>query len=213
MIIVLGVLLFLSLLIGLIIASLAYHILQKRYERVFMFLCGLLLVCLLLFEIIPESLESFEPVSLLLGIIIGCFFYNLSSNIHSHSQQSSIIPLFVALFLHTIPLSLTLGSLLTKSAFTLPLTTSIIIHHIPEGFALTTLFLVQQKKLTGLLLSFLSLSICFVFFVWIGKHFMVLPRIQGIIMGIFICLLGTTSLKEFILSSFKIPHNFPRFLK
>lgn len=196
----LGILLFISLVSGGAIALLAYEIFQQKFNRALSLLCGLLLVGLLIFEIIPESLESYEKLSLLLGFIIGYFFYSLTIH-HSHndkSHASSITPLILGLFLHTIPLSLTLGSLLNSITIPTAIIASTLLHHIPEGFALASLFLLRKKKLMSLLVCFLSLSICFIFFMGIGKNIFIAPRIQGVLLGISICLIGLTSLKDFI---------------
>lgn len=200
-----GILLFISLVSGGTIALLAYEMFHQKFNRALGLLCGLLLVGLLVFEIIPESLESYEKLSLLLGFIIGYFFYSLTV-LHSHNEKkhvSSMTPLIFGLFLHTIPLSLTLGSLLNNQMFPIAITTYTILHHIPEGFALTSLFLLRKKKLMSLLVCFLSLSVCSIFFMWIGKDIFIAPRIQGVLIGISICLIGLTSWKEFIFPSNK----------
>ena len=201
----LGGLLLLSLFCGAVLAYLTYSMFQHKYEKGIGFICGLLLVGLLVFEIIPESLETFSKISLLLGIIIGCFFYSLSSSKHSHNQKihhsNSILPLMAALLLHTIPLSVTLGSLITHHPFPYAITSSIVIHHIPEGFALTTLFLLQHRKLISLLFSFFLLTLLFISFIWIGMSIFINLRIQGLLMGTSICLIGLTSIREFIFSA------------
>ena len=204
-VIFLGFILFFSLLIGCFAAYMVYGILHQRYKKIFGLLCGLLLIGLLVFEIVPEALESFEKLGLFLGFISSYCLYSLIIP-HQHAakdDKGAISPLIIGLFLHTIPLSLTLGSLLHNDLFPLSITASTVIHHIPEGFALTTLFLLYKKNIIGLMICFLSLSICFISFIWIGEHLIVSSRIQGIFMGISIYLIATISLKEFILPSFR----------
>ncbi|MCM3357121.1 hypothetical protein [Psychrobacillus sp. MER TA 171] len=201
----LGFILFLSLSIGCIAAYMVYGILHQKYEKIFGLLCGLLLIGLLVFEIVPEALESFEKLGLFLGFFCGYCLYSLIIP-HRHvakDETSTISPMIIGLFLHTIPLSLTIGTLLHNDSFPLSVTASTVLHHIPEGFALTTLFLLYKKKIIGLMICFLSLSICFISFIWIGEHLIVSTRIQGIFMGVSIYLISTISLKEFIVPLFK----------
>ncbi|WP_298468544.1 hypothetical protein [uncultured Psychrobacillus sp.] len=204
-VIFLGFILFLSLSIGCVAAYMVYGILHQKYEKIFGLLCGLLLISLLVFEIVPEALDSFEKLGLFLGFISGYCLYSLMIP-HRHAandETRTISPLIIGLFLHTIPLSLTIGSLLHNDSFPLSITVSTVLHHIPEGFALTTLFLLYKKKILGLMICFLSLSICFISFIWIGEQLIVSIRIQGIFMGISIYLIGIISLKEFIFPLFK----------
>lgn len=204
-VIFLGFILFLSLSIGCIAAYMVYGILHQKYEKIFGLLCGLLLISLLVFEIVPEALDSFEKLGLFLGFISGYYLYSLIIP-HRHATNNetrTISPLIIGLFLHTIPLSLTIGSVLHNDSFPLSITISTVLHHIPEGFALTTLFLLYKKKILGLMFCFLSLSICFISFIWIGEQLIVSTRIQGIFIGISIYLIAIISLKEFIFPLFK----------
>lgn len=124
--------------------------------------------------------------------------------VHSSNQHKpSVYLLTIAIFMHTIPLSFTIGNLLGDSPFVLTITTSTILHHIPEGFALTSIFLSQGQKLIGLFLCFFCLSICFSMFIWIGQHIHLSMKAQSVLLGVSIGLIAITSVKEFILHNIR----------
>ncbi len=119
-------------------------------------LCGGFLVGLLVLDIIPTSVHMYKSFGIILGIIIGYLMFKvLSSLFHpAHSQNPSVYLLAFAMIIHTIPISLTVGNLLGNSALGITITASIILHHLPEGFAVSTALLSQGEKLWRLLLYF-----------------------------------------------------------
>jgi len=117
----------------------------------------------------------------------------------SHSQNPSVTLLAIAMIIHTIPISLTVGNLLGNAALSITITASIILHHIPEGFALSTALLSQGERLWRLFLYFIVFSIFFSFFILIGQYWDLSEKAQGLLMGISIGLIATTSISEFIL--------------
>ena len=122
----------------------------------------------------------------------------------SKSRKHSAYLVTFALFIHTIPLSLTIGNLLGNSTLAISITTSTILHHVPEGFALTSALLSQGKKLMMLFLCFISLSICFSTFIWIGHHVNLNIRAEGVLLGTSVGLIAVTSVKEFILINLSV---------
>lgn len=203
-ILVLGVFLFLSVNIG---AGLAWLVakLFHHSNAGLAFLCGGFLVGLLALDIIPSALQVYKSHGIMLGILIGCMFLLfVNKAFHSSNQSnSSVYLLTIALFIHTIPLSLTIGNILGDSTFALSITTSTILHHIPEGFALTSIFLSQGQRLIGLFLCFISLSFCFSLFIWFGQHIYLSMKAQSVLIGVSIGLIAITSVKEFILHNFR----------
>ncbi|TQR15572.1 zinc transporter family protein [Psychrobacillus soli] len=197
---VLGGLLFLSINLGGGIAWLVARLFRRSNEGLAL-LCGGFLVGLLASDIIPSAFHVYESPGIVLGILIGFMFLLVVNKLlYSSSQHnSSVYLLTIALFIHTIPLSLTIGNLLGDSSFALAISTSTILHHIPEGFALTSIFLAQGQKIIGLFLSFIGLSICFSLFIWIGHHLYLSIMAQSILLGVSIGLIALTSIKEFIL--------------
>lgn len=164
-------------------------------------LCGGFLLGLLVNDILPSSIEIYDPLGIILGVVVGYFlFLILHKSFHpTIPLKPSLYLLAIAMFLHTIPLALTVGSLLGDSNFGITLTTSVILHHLPEGFALTIALLSQGEKLWKLFVCFVGFSLFFVAFVWIGHFTDLTDKGQSMLMGISIALIATTSISEFIL--------------
>ena len=197
---ILGGFLFISVSAGGIFAWIVSKLFQQTTQSLSL-LCGGFLIGLLAIDIIPTALQMYEMLGIFLGALIGFLLFQMLRNIAhpTTTQTPSLFLLAIALLLHTIPLSMTIGNALGDSTFGITLTTSTILHHLPEGFALTTALLSQGKQLWGLLLVFISLSICFSLFIWIGHYVNLTTYAQAILLGISISLLAATSLSEFIL--------------
>lgn len=199
---ILGGFLFSSVSIGAGIAWIIAKVFHSFHEGLAL-LCGGFLIGLLAFEIIPSALSMYKSPGIFLGVVISYIFLLLVSKllISSSQHKPSVYLLTMALFIHTIPLSLTIGSLLKEPTFAVSITTSTILHHIPEGFALASVFLSQGQKLIGLFLCFTGLSICFSAFIWIGHHVSLSIQAQSVLLGVSIGLIAITSVKEFILQN------------
>ncbi|MBO0588596.1 zinc transporter family protein [Sporosarcina sp. E16_8] len=169
-------------------------------------LCGGFLVGLLALDIIPSALKMYKSFGIILGIFIGYLFFLVLRNLAhpSAGQNPSVYLLMLAILIHTIPLSMTIGSLMENSIVGITITASVILHHLPEGFALTTAFISQGIKPWKLLFCFFGLSICFSLFIWIGHYVNLSTKEQGVLMGISIGLIAATSISEFILHNIKV---------
>ncbi|QFF99343.1 zinc transporter family protein [Psychrobacillus glaciei] len=205
---ILGGFLFSSVSIGGGIAWLVAKVFRSFNEGLAL-LCGGFLVGLLALDIIPSAFSVYKSPGIILGVLIGYIFLLLmNKSLHSSGQHKpSVYVLTIALCIHTIPLSLTIGNLLGDSTFAVSITTSTILHHIPEGFALTSVFLSQGQKIKGLFLCFISLSICFSAFIWIGDHVNLSIKAQSVLLGVSIGMIAITSIKEFILPNVRIVPN------
>lgn len=199
-----GGFLFFSISIGSAIALLFSRLFQHTTQGLSL-LSGSFLIGLLVFEIIPTSFRMYKPGSIILGLVLGYLFFQLLGGmLHAANQKnSSVYLLAAAIFIHTIPLSLAIGNLLVTSAFSVAIITSLILHHIPEGFALTTAFISQGEKIQNLFLCFIGLSTVFSFFVWVGFSIALSAEAQGLLMGFSISLIATTSISEFILQNIR----------
>lgn len=199
---VLGGFLFLSVNVGAGIAWLVAKLFHNSNEGLAI-LCGGFLVGLLAFDIIPTALNSYKTPGIALGILIGYIFLLLVNKSLHYSIEPSAFLLTLALFIHTIPLSLTIGNLLDDPLFAHSIAMSTILHHIPEGFALTSIFLSQGRKHIDLFLCFIGLSICFSIFIWIGHHIELSMKAQSVLLGVSIGLIAVTSIKEFIVHNIR----------
>ncbi|MFJ7935663.1 zinc transporter family protein [Sporosarcina sp. NPDC096371] len=197
---ILGGFLFMSVSAGGVFAWIVSKLFQQTTQGLSL-LCGGFLVGLLALDIIPSAIHMYQTFSIILGALMGYLLFQVLRNV-SHpttAKTPSLFLLTIALLLHTIPLSMTIGNALGDSTFGIAITTSTILHHLPEGFALTTAMLSQGKKLWGLLLVFISLSMCFSLFIWIGHYVNLTDLAQGNLLGISISLIAATSISEFIL--------------
>jgi len=203
--IILGGFLFISVSVGGGFALLVSKFFQHSNEGLAL-LCGGFLVGLLASDIIPSAFNMYELPALIIGGLIGYILFRIMYQLlHSSSQNKpTIYLLLIGLFIHTIPLSLTIGNLSPDASFGVTITTSTILHHLPEGFALTSAFLSQGEKLWGLFLCFIGLSVCFSGFIWLGHLVHLTSRGQGVLIGVSISLIAFTSVKEFILHHIRV---------
>ena len=204
LIILLGGLLFFSINVGGGIAWLVSRLFQISTSGLSL-LCGGFLVGLLSLDIIQSALKMYKSFGIFLGVLIGYLFFLLLRNLFhpSYTQSPSVYLLMIAVLVHTIPLSITIGNLIENSIVGITITASVILHHLPEGFVLTTAFLSQEKKLWKLFSCFFCLSLFFSLFIWIGQSVNLTTKEQGILMGISIGLIAATSISEFILHNIK----------
>lgn len=195
---ILGVLLFISVCIGAGIAWFVFRLFKHSTGKLAL-LCGGFLLGLLLLDVIPSAFGLYAPFGIIVGVLLGYFLFEaLHSLFHSSGPSASVYMLAVAMLLHTIPISMMIGSLHDDSALSLSISTSVILHHLPEGFALTSLVLSKGDKFWGLVLCFLALSVCFTLFIWVGEYAFLTAKLQSILMGVSISLFACTSVKEFI---------------
>ena len=201
----LGGFLFFSVIVGGGFAWLVSRLFQNSTAALSL-LCGGFLVGLLALDIIPSALKMYKSFGIILGVLIGYLFFLVLRNLfHSSAGQNpSVYLLMLAILIHTIPLSMTIGSLMENSIVGITITASVILHHLPEGFALTTAFLSSGKKPWKLFFCFLCLSIFFSLFIWIGHYVTLSAKKQSVLMGISIGLIAATSISEFILHNMKV---------
>lgn len=196
--IVLGIMLFVSISIGAIMAWIVARLFNHSNGRLAL-LCGGFLIGLLILDVIPSAVKLYAPFGIFLGVLLGYLFFGVLHRLFHRSNSSSVYILSTAMLIHTIPLSMAIGNLLGDPILSVPIATSTILHHLPEGFALASVVLAKGDKLRGLVLCFIGLSVCFTLFVWIGHHSHLNARAQSVLIGVSIGLIACTSIKEFIL--------------
>jgi zinc transporter, ZIP family len=102
-------------------------------------LCGGILLGLLVLEIIPEALTSFEEKGLLLGLLAGVTVMYLLDHLFHPINKTPFFLLCLAFVLHNVPTGIGLGIYLNQdetTIFSSPFLVAMFFHHIPEGLAL-----------------------------------------------------------------------------
>lgn len=136
---------FLGMYVGGITTSYFKRNLPGNIHRLYIF-CGGLLVGLLVFEIIPESIEKYDQMGLIIGGLLGIFtMLSIETIFHSKNMQKGkrknyiqgIIFLFIAVAIHNIPTGFAIGSNIVDQSITgSPLLLALFLHQIPEGITL-----------------------------------------------------------------------------
>lgn len=130
--------------------------------------CGGILAGLLMLDLIPETIHTYNSTGLLLGGALGILFMYLLHIALQSRESFKINPstnyslLFVALLFHGIPTGIALGMSEQSTLWQNPsLLLAIILHHLPEGMIMMTAVNMSKLKIrTFFLLSFfLSFSI------------------------------------------------------
>lgn len=136
---------FLGMYVGGITTSYFKRNLPGNIHRLYIF-CGGLLAGLLVFEIIPESIEQYDQMGLIIGGFLGLFtMMSIETIFHSKINHKGkrknyihgIIFLFIAIAIHNIPTGFAIGSNIVDQSITgSPLLLALFLHQIPEGITL-----------------------------------------------------------------------------
>jgi zinc transporter, ZIP family len=158
-------------LLGTLVGGGAVVFIRKVLHRNYLYLnvfCGGMLAGLLGFDLVPEMIDTYQPIGIFSGIGLGIFFMVLIDKYthkakHLHVEHfDTLAMLFVALLFHSIPTGIALGMNVENSHFQDPaLLSAILIHQIPEGMVLmvSVLYARIKVKTFWLLCLLLSLSI------------------------------------------------------
>ncbi|EIJ78389.1 Zinc uptake transporter [Bacillus methanolicus PB1] len=124
---------------------------NNLYINVF---CGGLLIGLIGFDLLPETLQYLNPIGVYAGISLGVIFMEIIDRLvhktkHRYKEEiESFILLFIALFIHSIPTGVALGMNLQKPILNHSfLIAAIVLHHIPEGVIMMASILHSKMKL------------------------------------------------------------------
>ncbi|MEK4229661.1 ZIP family metal transporter [Solibacillus sp. FSL H8-0538] len=146
---------------------------NSRYLLLF---CGGILAGLLLLDLIPESIHTYKPIGIVLGVTIGIIFMLLlhiaTQNIKMFrvDQSTNYLLLFVALLFHGIPTGIALGMSYQNEQFQNPsLLLAILFHHVPEGMTMMVAVLISKFKLKTFFLLSLLLSFSIMVTTFIGS--------------------------------------------
>ncbi|KEF38430.1 putative divalent heavy-metal cations transporter [Schinkia azotoformans MEV2011] len=136
---------FLGMYIGGITTTFFKRYLPGKIHRLYIF-CGGLLVGLLIFEVIPESIQQYDQLGLIIGGFLGIIGMMAIENIfhskNNHNGKTSnyvhgIIFLIIAVAIHNVPTGFAIGTNIVDQSITgSPLLWALFLHHIPEGITL-----------------------------------------------------------------------------
>ncbi|USK41568.1 ZIP family metal transporter (plasmid) [Cytobacillus firmus] len=143
------------------------HILKLNSHYVNIF-CSGILIGLIGFELLPETLKHLDYVGVFTGISLGVFFMiameGLIHKTNSRFNRDSgiFLLLFAALFLHSIPTGLALGMNVQQQVVNPSvLLAAVFLHHIPEGVILMGTLIYTEMKvfIFGVFCFILSLAV------------------------------------------------------
>lgn len=189
-------------------ALLSYLILKIEVIKIqyLYILCGGIIIGILIFDLIPHSINEYRLISVLLGILVGAIgciiIHQILHNITSYSERSRL-SILIAIMLHTIPIGLAIGSSLTSDLITSSLLLTLLIHQIPEGIVLMISFRRTGRKFVSFLVACLLLSLLFLVSSFIGGKIVFTYKLMGVLLGVAIGFLGFTAIKEFIIDARK----------
>lgn len=184
-----------------------YPLLRYKYYYLTVF-CGGLLAGLLAFELIPETIGSYERLGLLTGASGGIFIMILADKYihqikHSGLQNPQIIlMLFIALLIHSVPTGIALGINLGEGeAALLP---AVLVHHVPEGIVLMASLLISKANihLFWLLCFLLSAAVTINLYLGLTVNFES-HKIPTMFMGAAVGTLSYVTFYEILWKSFK----------
>lgn len=153
--------------------------LQQKVDIIYG-LCAGIILGLISFEILPESLELGGVLKTFVGFTIGMFLFKVLHNgLHNYQGLKGTskekvyirtgILLMISFSVHNVPLGIVLATS-QESDFTMALLQALLFHSIPEGIILfTPLILAGINPFMGLLISFI-VSIPIPLGVFIGEY-------------------------------------------
>ncbi|WP_377891965.1 ZIP family metal transporter [Alkalihalobacillus sp. R86527] len=191
-----------GLLIGAAAGRGAYGFYSHRMEELYL-LCGGMLIGVIGFELIPESLHSFDSIAILLGASFSfLLFVLIESKFHNHIVHNKYVPLLafvLALLAHSIPVGIAIGINGSGDEFSSVLLLALFIHHIPEGVALVLFTSITGLKSWYSILAASLISLVLVLSASFGSNFAPSYTFNGILTGIAIGSLSYVAWFEIIL--------------
>lgn len=179
-----------------------FPFLKGKYYYLPLF-CGGVLAGMLGFELIPETIASYEALGLVAGgsmgillmILADKYMHNLK---HTRIQKPKIIfILFLALFIHSIPTGIALGINFGESDTSL--LNVVLVHHVPEGMVLMASLLISKVSvnLFWLLCIMLSALVAVNLYVGMTLNF-ISPKMTTLFMGAAVSTLSYVTFYEIL---------------
>ncbi|OMP65636.1 ZIP family metal transporter [Domibacillus epiphyticus] len=197
--------LFLGINIGALTAFVLYKIPKLKAQHLY-FLCGFVLIALLVLELIPHATQEYGLISVLfgasLGVLICLFLHGLFERLSPSKAYQPSLFIIVGIAVHNIPAGLAIGTALDNELLSASFIAALLLHQIPEGLAIMASLLLSVGERLPFLLFFITsilLSGTFLVFSNIGQSMAVPLRFNGVIFGIAIGFLLFTALWDFLL--------------
>ncbi|MFG6115869.1 ZIP family metal transporter [Halobacillus sp. MO56] len=172
---------------------------------------GGVLLCLLLIELLPEALNTYQANGVALGALTGIFGMALLNRFfHKNKRKNlfhSFVFLIVAIGVHNIPVGLTMGinTGVGDAGVQSSLYSVLFFHLLPEGIALFIPIFVYQYRWLMFLSAIFCLSLIIWIASWVGFH---MPQVYTIrnsswLMGVAIGTLGYGAIYEILIPAIK----------
>ncbi|WP_270182861.1 ZIP family metal transporter [Alkalihalobacillus sp. CinArs1] len=191
-----------GLLVGAAVGRGAYRHYSHRMEELYL-LCGGMLIGVIVFELIPESMHSFEPMGILLGALLSfLLFVLIEASFHNrlvHNKYVPVIAFVFALLSHSIPVGVAIGINGDGGEFGGVLLLALFIHHIPEGVALVLFMAISGLKSRYSILAAALISFALVLSAALGTHVAPSYTVNGFLTGVAIGSLSYVAWYEIIL--------------
>lgn len=206
-------LIFIAIVLGGGLVRIFFPFLKGKYNYLPL-VSGGILAGILGFELIPETIASYDALGLVVGgsmgillmILADKYMHNLK---HTGIQNPKIIfVLFLALFIHSIPTGIALGINFGESDTSL--LKVVLVHHVPEGMVLMTSLLISRVSLNlfWLLCIMLSAAVAVNLYVGMTLNF-VSPKMTTMFMGAAVSTLSYATFYEILWKNIKKYLSFP----
>lgn len=190
-----------GLLLGAVVGKWAYTYYQHHLEALYLF-CGGMLIGVIGFELVPESIQLFNFWSLLAGFSLSFILFHCMENaFHAtfkHKSYLSLIAFIFAILAHNVPVGIALGMSGTNEAFGMALLLALFIHHLPEGIALYILTRISTLNEIAVVVAASLVSFVLSISAGFGMYTFLTNDWNGIFMGIAIGSLCYVAFHEMI---------------
>ena len=191
---------FAGLIIGAVAGKMAFTYYQHRLEALYL-ICGGMLIGVIVFELIPESLLIYPFWALMAGASLSVFLcLSTDHALHAMFSDKSYLAVFafvLAIIFHNIPVGIALGMTLGEG-IGISLLIALLIHHLPEGVALYILMRMNGIKRIFVIMAASFVTIVLTVAAWFGMVSSQSNLINGVFMGIAIGSLAYVALHEMI---------------
>ena len=192
---------------------------KKNTEAIFCICAGLILG-LLSFEVVPEAMELGNWLTFILGFLAGVLLFNILhgySRFHmvqvksgeKHIALSTGMMILIGISIHNIPMGISLGAA-QEFKLSSALLHTMLLHNIPEGLIVFTLWPEIKKRTVPIIALIISLPVGAGAYVG-SKLGMGDPYLWSMFLSLSIGMIYTVTIKEILIGSiqeFRLTHVF-----